>query len=84
MQNDEDLFVCPTYTKPFVILPFLFKIYDMKKAIQSESKDCNHSSKLCVCGGHSRKDVKKNKKHNSTKQKLQRRAAREILNKNAI
>lgn len=54
----------------------------MKKATQSESKECNHSDKLCVCGGHSRKDVKKNKNHNSTKIKLQRKEVREVLNKN--
>ena len=51
----------------------------MKKAIQSETKNCEHSKKDCVCGGHSHKDVKKNKKHNSTKKKLQRREVRKYL-----
>lgn len=51
----------------------------MKKAIGSNSKSCDHSNKSCVCGGHSTKDVKKNKNHNSTKQKLARKEVREYL-----
>lgn len=49
-----------------------------KKAIASESKKCGHSDKDCVCGGHSRKDVKKNLNHNSTKVKYNRRIARKF------
>ncbi len=48
----------------------------MKQATGSNSKSCDHSKKLCVCGGHSHKDVKKNPNHNSTKKKLQRREIR--------
>lgn len=37
-----------------------------------------HSDKNCVCGGHSSRDVKKKRKHNSTKRKLKIRIARKF------
>lgn len=43
------------------------------------SKFEEHSKKDCVCGGHSAKDVKKNKNHNSTRTKLNRRKMRKFL-----
>ena len=33
-------------------------------------KCTQHSNKYCCCGGHNATNVKKNKKHNSTKRKL--------------
>lgn len=53
----------------------------MKHATMSNSKSCDHSSKSCVCGGHSSSDAKKNKRHNATKKKLQRRKERKFLSK---
>lgn len=53
----------------------------MKKASMLNSRSCDHSDKMCVCGGHSRKDVKKNKNHNSTKRKLSVRKTKQTLNK---
>lgn len=35
-----------------------------------------HSKKLCWCGGHNWKNVKKNKHHHSTKMKLKYRSGR--------
>ena len=49
------------------------------KAYTSDSnkKDWkDRSRKLCCCGGHSNKDVKKNLNHNGTKQKYLIRLAR--------
>ena len=53
----------------------------MKLACEWKSKhpeDC--SDKLCCCGGHSHKDVKKNLNHNSTHKKYSYRLSR-IFNK---
>lgn len=51
----------------------------MKKATQSNSKKCDHSKKLCTCGGHNIKNHKKNKKHNATKRKLAVKKTRKAL-----
>lgn len=56
----------------------------MKRAIFSNSKQCNHSKKDCVCGSHSAKDIKKNTNHNSTKKRLQYRTSKKHAIKNAI
>jgi hypothetical protein len=46
----------------------------MKVAINGGAKHPdNCSDKDCICGCHSASDVKKNKNHNSTKQKLNHR-----------
>lgn len=52
----------------------------MKKAIALNSKHTEHSKKDCVCGGHSKHDVAKNKHHNSTKMRLNIRKVRAYLN----
>jgi hypothetical protein len=36
----------------------------------------NRSKKLCTCGGHNHKNVKKNKNHHATAKKLEIRKAR--------
>jgi len=38
----------------------------------------DRSDKECVCGGHSFKDVKKNKNHNTTKSRLSNKANRKF------
>lgn len=54
----------------------------MKKSTMSNCKnpECR-SNKFCVCGGHNNKNHKKNKKHNSTKNKLNIKAIRKYLKK---
>lgn len=51
----------------------------MKLPIGTNGK-CEHSDKDCCCGGHSTKDVKKNKNHNATKKRLGIRMVRKFLN----
>jgi hypothetical protein len=47
------------------------------KAIMSDCRDpYNRSYKLCVCGGHSASDVKKNKHHHATYVRLKIRRSR--------
>lgn len=50
----------------------------MKKATMSNCRSADCSKKGCVCGGHNAGNAKKNRKHNGTKRKLQRRAARRV------
>jgi len=42
-------------------------------------KSEQHSNKLCWCGGHNIKNSKKNKKHNSTKKKLNIKKLRRFI-----
>jgi hypothetical protein len=48
----------------------------VKRAIMSECKSNEHSEKDCVCGGHNARNAKKNRNHNGTKKKLERRRGR--------
>ena len=40
---------------------------------------CQHSNKLCWCGGHNHKNAKKNKRHNSTKKRLSVKMNRKFI-----
>lgn len=44
-------------------------------------KCTQHGNKICWCGGHNHSNAKKNKKHNSTKKKLNIRKNRKFIGK---
>lgn len=52
----------------------------MNKACNSNCKnEKDRSTKYCICGGHNHSNPKKNKHHNSTKQKLLRRFEKRFI-----